>query len=212
MEALLATADAAIAHHAGWIAFGFALLAFAESVAFVGVVLPATPFLLLMGSVLGEGRLSPWAVIPGAMLGAAAGYGCSYLAGKRMRGRLSKTRWLRRRRRSMARVRAFLSCYGPHALILGRYALGPLHSLMPFVAGVSGMPSRRFWLPNLASAVAWVPITLAPGYIAARAAGGALQAGWQMHASAALALLSVAAAGFCLLMMLINWGLSAIRR
>lgn len=195
--------DAAVTTHAALVAFAFVLIALAESTAFVGVVLPATPILLLMGGLLGTGRISPWAILPGAIAGAIGGYGLSYLVGRRLRGRLGRITWLRRQRRPMARVRLFLRAYGPHAVILGRYALGPLHSLLPLVAGTIGMDRRRFWTLNALSGLIWVPVTLAPGYIAARAADAALvPAAWRENAMAILALISIAATAALLLFVL----------
>jgi membrane protein DedA with SNARE-associated domain len=200
MDQILHWMEATVATHAGWVALAFALIALAESTAFVGVVLPATPFLLLMGGILGAGRISPLAVIPSAIAGAILGYGLSYLVGRRLRGRLSRIAWLNGQRRPMARVRLFLRRYGPHAVILGRFALGPLHSLLPLVAGLTGMDRRRFWTLNFLSGAIWVPTTLAPGYVAARAAEAAMvDAGWRDNAVGILALISIAATGACLL-------------
>ncbi|MBO9622446.1 MAG: VTT domain-containing protein [Sphingomonas sp.] len=213
MDQLLHWMDSAVTTHAGLVALAFVLVALAESTAFVGVVLPATPILLLMGGLLGAGRISPWAIIPGAIAGAIAGYGLSYMAGRRLRGRLGRIVWLRRQRRSMARVRLFLRAYGPHAVILGRYALGPLHSLLPLVAGSIGMDRRRFWSLNTLSGMIWVPVTLAPGYVAARAADAALvPAAWRENAMAILALISIVATTGLLLFVLSQSLVRTLRR
>jgi hypothetical protein len=45
---------------------------------------------------------------------------------------------------------------------------GPLRSVVPLVAGVCGMPQLAFQLANVASAVVWATLILAPGVLGLR--------------------------------------------
>jgi membrane protein DedA with SNARE-associated domain len=183
----------------------FAAMAFAESTAFVGIIVPATPVLLLVGTLIGFGKLDPLQLVPAAIAGAIAGYALSYYVGRALGPRLTRTGWLRSQRRPLAHTRLFFRRYGGASLILGRYLLGPLQSLLPLVAGAAGMDRRRFWPANLLSGLIWVPLCLAPGYLAARAStelGVALV--WQQRATAFLAFLSIGSAAAAILYMVLR--------
>ncbi len=151
-----------------WAAPAFGLLAFGESVALLGIVIPATPILFLMGTLIGSGRLDPLPVLGCAIPGAIGGYWLSWAVGSRIGHRLYHMRMLRPHRRGTARARLFFRHYGGPALIFGRYLLGPFQSMLPLVAGVSRMDPRRFHGWNVASGILWVFVCLAPGYLAAK--------------------------------------------
>ena len=57
-------------------------------------------------------------------------------------------------------------------MLIGRF-LGPIRSTIPTVAGVMGMAHGRFQLANVSSAILWMPLMLAPGYVTARSLGSA---------------------------------------
>lgn len=200
-------------YHAGWAWLAFALIACGESTALVGAFIPATPVLLLVGTMVGSGRLSPWDVVPSGIAGATLGYGLSYAVGRWTGRRLGHAAVLRPHRRSVARVRLFFSRYGAPSLILGRYVLGPFQSLLPWFAGAAGMPARRFWAINIFSSVLWIFATLTPGYLAARGAahipGGPE---WQYGAVGMLTTISVAAAVLCILVALAQPVVRLLRR
>ncbi len=152
-----------------------------------------------MGTLLGSGRLSPWDVVPAAMVGAILGYGLSYHGGAYLGRGFARHRRLRKHRRSVARARLFFSRHGGPSIIFGRYALGPFQSLLPFVAGTVRMPVRRFWVINVASGVIWVLVTLTPGYLVARSLNGVpLGPHWQDEASAVLIAVSGGAVVICI--------------
>src|SRR5690606_5181527 len=56
------------------------------------------------------------------------------------------------------------------SVLVGRF-LGPIRSTIPTVAGMMRMGVWRFQLANALSALAWVPLMLAPGYLTARSIG-----------------------------------------
>jgi membrane protein DedA with SNARE-associated domain len=151
-----------------WIAIAICLLTFAESLAVLGTIIPATPMLLLIGTLLGQGTLRPVDVVPWAFFGAVTGYWLSWILGRRLKRSSYARRLLAKRRRSFARVRLLLHRWGGVALVLGRFVLGPLQSMLPLVAGATGMNPRRFHFWNTLSGLIWVPVVLAPGYLVGR--------------------------------------------
>ncbi|HEX8414000.1 MAG TPA: DedA family protein [Sphingomicrobium sp.] len=163
--------DAAVAFlliHRSFIWLAIGLLAFGESLAIAGTIIPATPILLLLGTLIGRGLIEPAEAVPPALAGAIVGYWASWAIGRRLKSRIYRAKSLAARRRSVARVRLFLSRWGGPSLVIGRFMLGPLQSMLPLVAGAGGMGPRRFHVWNIVSAFVWVPIVLAPGYLTGR--------------------------------------------
>lgn len=159
---------AAIVAHAIWAGPLFGLLALGESIAVLGVIIPATPILFLVGTLLGSGQLDPYWVLPWAIVGAIGGYWLSWAVGLRFGTVLYRSAILRDHRRGVARARLFFRYWGGSSLILGRYVLGPFQSMLPLAAGIAAMNQRRFHAWNIASGLIWVFIVLTPGYLTAR--------------------------------------------
>ena len=143
------------------------LLVFAESLAFVGFFVPSTPMLLAIGAMLGAGLLEPGPLLLYAMVGAVAGDAVSYELGRWMGPSALRPRLLKRRRRAVARARLFIRKAGMLTMVLGRFT-GPIRSLVPLAAGMLKMRRLRFQIANLVGAVLWIPVMLAPGYLAAQ--------------------------------------------
>jgi membrane protein DedA with SNARE-associated domain len=162
------------------VAYGFwagplvGLLAFGESLAIVGVLIPGTAILLSVGGLMGAGLVDPVTVVLWALLGALAGNWASYVIGRKIGPRAYRTWPLNRDRRSVARARLFFRRYGFAAVFLSRF-LGPMRAVVPLVAGVMEMSGRRFQAANLLSAAIWVPAIFAPGYLAAARLGAEAQ-------------------------------------
>ncbi|CAM3879313.1 DedA family protein [Bordetella tumulicola] len=143
------------------------LLTLGESLIVVGLVIPATALMLLTGGLIGAGTLSPWNVLVWGIAGAIIGDTLSYGLGRWL-GRDMLRRWpFRQQRTAVARARLFFFRYGFASVFVGRF-LGPIRSTIPTVAGLMKMKHVRFQLANVLSAVAWLPIMLAPGFITAR--------------------------------------------
>lgn len=170
MEDLIARAMSAVAAHGMWAGPIVGLVAFAESLAIVGVLIPGTAILLGVGGLIGAGLVEPLSVIAFALLGALMGNWASYLLGRRVGPRAYRAWPLNRNRRSVARARLFFRRFGFYAVLLSRF-LGPLRAVVPVVAGVMEMDQRRFQAANVISATVWVPAIFAPGYFAAEALG-----------------------------------------
>ncbi|WMD21341.1 DedA family protein [Achromobacter seleniivolatilans] len=148
------------------------LLTLGESMVLLGLFIPATALMLLTGGLIGAGTLDPWGVITWGIAGAIVGDALSYWLGRWV-GPTALRRWpLKQQRTGVARARLFFYRYGFASVLIGRF-LGPIRSTIPTVAGVMGMAQSRFQLANVLSALLWMPLMLAPGYITARSLGTA---------------------------------------
>lgn len=212
MTVFTETVNGLILAHSGWAALIFALIAFGESTALLGAIIPATPVLLTVGALLGAGKLDPWQIVPSAILGALLGYGFSYAIGRRLGRATLRHHWLRGHRRALARTRLFFARYGVASLLIGRYALGPFQSMLPLVAGAMGMGATRFWISNLISSAVWVPLCLSPGYFATRGSTEiGLDPAWRDAALATLNMLSIGMVLLCLLAVLFRVALRVVK-
>lgn len=157
--------------HRGWAGPLMGAIAFGESLAIVGLFVPATAFMLIIGGFVGAGLLDPVSVVLWSVTGSVLGDAVSYALGRWVGPRIYYRRPLSRHRAMVARTRLFFRKYGFWSILAGRF-FGPIRSTIPLIAGVMQMPQRPFQLANLLSALLWVPLMLAPGFLAARGFGG----------------------------------------
>jgi membrane protein DedA with SNARE-associated domain len=170
MDAWIDWISALIETHQAWAIPIVGLIAFGESLAVIGLLIPATAIMLLMGGLIGAGVLDPVSILLATIVGAILGDAVSYYVGGYFGPGLVQTRFMRSHRQGVARARLFFRKYGVLAVFLGRF-FGPVRSTVPLVAGIIQMDHWRFQLANVGSAIVWAPLILAPGYVAARGAG-----------------------------------------
>jgi len=137
-----------------------------ECAAFVGLLIPGESLVLASGFFAHQGILELFPVMLAAGLGAITGDNIGYVLGARL-GR----EWLLRkgsrfgiRKRGLDRVEQFFQRQGPKAVFFGRF-VGFARALVPFVAGASDMPYRKFVLYDAAGAVLWTIGFVALGYL-----------------------------------------------
>lgn len=172
MDAYIEQAGLFIQSNQDWAGPIIFLLTLGESLLIVGLVIPATALLLLTGGLIGAGTLSPWGILAWGIAGAVIGDALSYFIGRWLGFGILR-RWpFNTQRTSVARARLFFYRYGFASVLIGRF-LGPIRSTIPTVAGMMGMKHLRFQLANVLSAIAWLPVMLAPGYITARGVNAA---------------------------------------
>lgn len=140
------------------------LVALAESLALVGLLVPGTVIMLGIGALVGSGTLSLPQTLLAAMAGAIAGDGLSYWLGHHYHQGL-KTFWPFRRYPGMLeRGEAFFHRHGGKSVLLGRF-VGPMRPVIPLIAGMLNMPPARFVLVNVLSGAGWALAYLLPGVL-----------------------------------------------
>jgi membrane protein DedA with SNARE-associated domain/membrane-associated phospholipid phosphatase len=149
-----------------WAYIVLALLAAAESAAFVGLAIPGGTAMLLGGFLAFQGRVNLFVMMAtgaaGAVVGDSIGYQIGHLFGQplkrsRLGRRVGQDRW--------ARGEAYLRAKGGRAVFLGRF-VGLLRALVPALAGMSRMPYRTFLPWNVAGGIIWAPGFVLLGYLA----------------------------------------------
>lgn len=139
--------------------WGYAIVfvaAMLESAAFTGLFVPGESLVLASGFLAHLGVLNLDAVIAAAAIGATVGDNIGYQLGDRL-GRTWLLHYGGRvglRPADLARAEAFFVRYGGKAVFFGRF-IGFARALVPFVAGATRMPYRRFLIYNALGAILW---------------------------------------------------------
>lgn len=140
------------------------LIAFCDAVVILGFVVPAIPLLFAIGTFIGLGTLDgPYAIACGA-LGAFCGDGLSYVIGRRYGDRLRNMWPFSRYPQWLPQGEAMFRRHGIKSIFIARF-VGAVRPLVPAIAGMLGMPLRRYAMPSLIASVAWSAAFLAPGWV-----------------------------------------------
>ena len=139
-----------------------AFTAFGEFFLLVSLLFPGTAILVAAGGLIAAGILDPVQVIAAGILGGILGDAASFWLGQKFGAALPKLWPFRRNPDRIQSGIDFFVRYGAIAVFLGRF-LGPLRATVPTVAGMMKMPTRRFYLANILSAVVWVPALVLSG-------------------------------------------------
>ncbi len=138
-----------------------------ECQAILGLFLPGESLVLLGGFLAGRGAFDPGTLVLVVSLAAIVGDSVGYRL-----GRVLGLEWLARsagrlgaRRENLDRVGAFMARHGGKAAFAGHFT-HLMRALMPYVAGASRMPYRRFLVFNAAGCIAWASAFVALGYLA----------------------------------------------
>ena len=140
------------------------VIIFCETGLVVTPFLPGDSLLFAAGALAAKGLLHPALLL--LLLAAAAVLGdvVNYWIGRTfgLKGFSEKARFLNTRH--IDRTNAFYDKHGAKTLIMARFV--PLvRTFAPFVAGLGGMPFRRFIRFSLAGGALWVGVCILAGYL-----------------------------------------------
>jgi membrane protein DedA with SNARE-associated domain len=148
--------------HESWAAPVVLVLAFAESLAFISLFIPAWAALVGIGALSASSGLSFWPIWIAASIGAALGDWLSYWIGLKLERRVAHVWPLSRHPDLIPKGEAFVKTWGALGIFIGRFT-GPLRASVPLVAGIFAMPYWRFQLANFSSAFVWAAALLLIG-------------------------------------------------
>jgi len=139
------------------------LIAFCDALIILGIVVPALPLLIAVGTLIGLGHLNgPYAVLC-AGLGAFCGDALSYWIGRRW-GLQLRQRWpFSRYPQWLDRGEAMFRRHGSKSIVTARF-VGAVRPFVPAIAGMLHMPLRRYVVPSALASLAWGALFLAPGW------------------------------------------------
>ncbi len=161
----LAQSAMSLAQNAGLWGYWFAFFAaLAETVFLVGLFLPGSTLLLMMGMLAGQGYFDIGDLLFFAIAGATLGDNVNYFLGRRYgRQWLREDRWFLKAGH-VAKAEEFFSRHGGKSVFLGRF-VPSVKEIMPFIAGMVGMKHGSFMIWNLLGAVGWGLQWIVPGYL-----------------------------------------------
>lgn len=142
-----------------WLVF---LIAFCESFAFVGTLIPGSILIYLVGFLSARGYFDIITLIWFTTAGAILGDGSSYLLGTKGKDFFKNENKLLKLSH-LEKGEEFFRKHGPKSVFLGRF-IGPLRPIIPFIAGLSRMDRKTFFLWNISSAFLWSVSHLLVGY------------------------------------------------
>lgn len=146
------------------------LISLAESLPFIGLIIPGTLLVGLFGFFAAQGYLDIEDLIWFAAIGAILGDSISYYLGTKgtklfhQENKILKLSHLEKGER-------FFKKHGAKSIFLGRF-VSPIRPIIPFVAGLSRMDKKVFLFWNILSGVFWAVSFLLLGYFF----GGAVNA------------------------------------
>jgi len=153
MEALL---EHFITQSAMYSLVAIALVAFFESLALVGLILPGTVMMAALGALIGSGEVNFWHAWLAGIVGCLLGDWISFWLGWRFKKPLHRWSFLKKHEHSL------------FTILVGRF-VGPTRPLVPMVAGMLDLPIRKFLPPNIIGCLLWPPFYFLPGILAGAA-------------------------------------------
>lgn len=141
-------------------------LAFLETGAFVGLVVPGETVVIVGGVIAGQGEIDLLLLIGVVWLCAALGDTSSFFIGRRL-GRTFVLRHGERLRITPDRlyqVERYFARHGGKTILIGRW-IGLVRALAPFVAGSSGVPYSRFLPYSIIGTGLWSTTFCVLGFI-----------------------------------------------
>ncbi len=147
-----------------WAALAVFIISCAESLALVGLFIPGTIIMPAIGSMIGAEVLPAHWIILAAVLGAIVGDNLSFWLGYYFHASI-KQKWpFRLFPNLLEKGETFFYRYGALSVFIGRF-VGPVRPIIPVIAGMLNMSTRRFLIANVSSAIAWALLYMAPGIV-----------------------------------------------
>lgn len=136
---------------------------FVEDALFVGFVVPGETAAILGGVIASQARVELWAMIAVVVMAALLGDTVGYGVGRGVGPRILRLPWLSGSR--VGGAQDLLRRRGGPAVFFGRF-VAVVRTVMPPLAGIGGMPYRRFLAFNAAAGLLFGAGNVLIGYIA----------------------------------------------
>lgn len=150
--------------HPHWGLFATFLIAFAESLAIIGLLIPGSVLMAAIGALVGANYLPLTNTILFAIAGAIVGDVLSFWLGYHFHGGIREIWPLRSYPSLLKKGENFFQKHGGKSVFLGRFG-GPIRPVVPLIAGMMSMPPLRFLIADITSAIIWAPMYMLPGIL-----------------------------------------------
>lgn len=160
----LETAIAWIQAHPNAAGLAIFLVAFFDSLILAGIVVPALPLLIAIGTMVGMGHINPVYAIVSAALGALVGDGLSYWVGRRWGSNLLTSWPFNKYPTWIEKGEQLFKRRGVTSILIARF-VGAIRPFVPAIAGMAGMPLKKYLPISFVAALLWSVTFLAPGML-----------------------------------------------
>ncbi len=132
------------------------LVAFLESLALVGLLLPGTVMMASIGALIGSGQVDFYMAWGAGIVGCLLGDWISYFIGRAFKGPLHRWSFLKKNKAMLDKTEHALHQHSIVTILIGRF-VGPTRPLVPMVAGMLESaslqicPAQYHRLPDLAA-------------------------------------------------------------
>ncbi len=124
--------------------------------------LPGDSILFALGAFAALNGRSPLLPLAAIVAAAIAGDGVNFLVGRSRVGQwIVRKGWISDA--NMKRTKDYFAQFGASTVTIGRF-VPIVRTIAPFVAGLTGMPVRRFLVFNVAGGLAWAAAMILGGY------------------------------------------------
>ncbi len=150
--------------HPNWgLALAF-FVAFVESLAVIGTIVPGSVTMTAIGILVGTGVMPATLTFVTAIVGALTGDLLSYWFGKYYDQRLKNMWPFTTHPQWITAGELFFEKHGGKSVIIGRF-FGPVRSFVPLIAGLLQMHPLYFLLAAIPSATLWALVYMTPGIL-----------------------------------------------
>ncbi|MDX2347107.1 MAG: VTT domain-containing protein [Legionella sp.] len=150
--------------HPQWALFIAFFIAFIESLAVIGSIIPGTIVMTAVGILAGSGVMRIDLTLIVAAFGAILGDSVSYALGYTLSDSIKQIWPFKRYPKWLEYGEAYFDCHGGKSVLLGRF-IGPLRSIIPVIAGMLKMKQVQFLTANILSGIAWSLVYITPGIL-----------------------------------------------
>jgi len=130
------------------------IIAFAESLPFVWLLVPGSTLIVLAGFLALSGKNSIQMIIIVTTCGAFLGDLCSFWIGAHYGPTVLKLQLFKKRHKLVTQAQMYFVDHGGKSIFFARF-LGPIRGITPFIAGISKMSGRSFIGYTTISAILW---------------------------------------------------------
>lgn len=150
--------------HPQWAGLILFLISICETITVIGLFIPGTIILTVIGALIGAGLLPYVSMVLWAAAGALLGDSLNFILGYYLRDNLAKIWPFSANKTWLDKGKSFFQQHGRKSVFLGRF-LGPLRAFIPVTAGALHMPIMRFLSIDALSAVLWAAAYVLPGIL-----------------------------------------------
>ncbi|MFP9230970.1 DedA family protein [Pectobacterium cacticida] len=141
------------------------LVAFLESLALVGLLLPGTVMMATLGALIGSGQMGLYPAWAAGIIGCLLGDWISYFIGVYFKVPLHRWSFLKKHQTLLKKTEYALHRHPMPTILIGRF-IGPTRPLIPMAAGMLGLSPYKFAVPATIGCVVWPLAYFFPGILA----------------------------------------------